>query len=154
MLKETGRIVAIDDNAVWVEAIQRSTCGSCAARGGCGQSLLASIGVQTSRLRVLLGDKPSSHYRLNQQVVFGVPEGLVVTGSVLVYLLPLAFMLVFGGIAHTYFLQEYFTILSAVAGFLLGSTLVRWYSRRYYNDARYQPVVIDAGAPQTISMSD
>ena len=42
MLIETGRVVAVEANeeALWVETIRQSTCGSCAANKGCGHGLL------------------------------------------------------------------------------------------------------------------
>ena len=143
MVKETGRIVAVGSDAVWVESIQRSTCGSCSARSGCGQALLSNMGGQVPPLRVLLDGRDASKYSINQAVTFGLPEGIVVKGSVLVYLLPLVFMLVFAGIAHTYLLQEYVTVFSAIVGFLSGGAMLRWHSAYYRDDCRHQPVIID-----------
>lgn len=40
---ESGRVVAIDEQAVWVETIRSSACGSCAARSGCGHRTLAGM---------------------------------------------------------------------------------------------------------------
>jgi len=40
MLRESGRVVAIESDAVWVETIRSSLCGSCAAKAGCGQDYL------------------------------------------------------------------------------------------------------------------
>ena len=40
MLVETGRVVAVEEDSLWVETIRQSTCGSCAAQKGCGHGLL------------------------------------------------------------------------------------------------------------------
>ena len=40
---ETGRVVALEGAAVWVETIRSSACGSCAARSGCGHRTLAGV---------------------------------------------------------------------------------------------------------------
>ncbi|GIR82921.1 MAG: hypothetical protein CM15mP84_06690 [Cellvibrionales bacterium] len=37
-LTETGRVVAIESDAVWVEADRSSACGKCAARAGVGMA--------------------------------------------------------------------------------------------------------------------
>ena len=37
MLEETGTVVKIEPDALWVETVQTTTCGSCSARRGCGQ---------------------------------------------------------------------------------------------------------------------
>ena len=44
MLLETGRVVAVDADSVWVETIRRTTCGSCAVQKGCGHGLLNQLG--------------------------------------------------------------------------------------------------------------
>ena len=153
MLQETGRIVAIDKDAVWVEAIRRSTCGSCAARSGCGQPLLARMSGQTSHIRVLLDKYSPSRYSVNQTVSFAIPNDIVVRGSALVYLLPLVVMLVFAGIAHTYFLQEGITMLSATIGFLAGGLWVYWHSKHHCNDRRRHPVIINTDMPAGVNTS-
>ena len=83
MLKEQARIVAIDNEAVWVETIQLSTCGSCAAQKGCGQSLLASMEANPNYVRVLLPAGDTNDYQLDQSVTIGLPENIVVNTSLL-----------------------------------------------------------------------
>lgn len=150
MLEEIGRIVAIDNDALWVETIQKSTCGSCAARQGCGQSLLSSVGVKPAYLRVLLGGRAAESYQLNQEITLGIPNDIVVKGSFIVYLLPLVFMLVFSGIAHTYFLEESLSIVWGLMGFVIGALLVRWHARYYRNDSRHQPIIMNEQQPVTV----
>ena len=107
MLIETGRVVAVEADALWVETIRQSTCGTCAARQGCGHGLLNRIGDgRTGYVRVLRG--PASDRRpcaVNDQVRISIPEQVILRGSAVVYMLPLLCMLagaalavqVFGG---------------------------------------------------------
>ncbi|MFT5117660.1 MAG: sigma-E factor negative regulatory protein RseC, partial [Kiritimatiellia bacterium] len=88
MLEEEGRVVSIETDALWVETIQQSTCGRCAAKKGCGQSLLAKIGAKSSQLRVLIDKQDETLYQLEDSVMIGIPENVVVNGSLFVYLLP------------------------------------------------------------------
>ena len=143
MLKERARIVAVDNDTVWVETIQLSTCGSCAAKKGCGQSLLASLGAQPNYLRVLLPVGKSNGYQLDQSVTIGLPENIVVNTSLLLYLLPLCLMLIFSAFSHNYYANELLTILMAVAGLCLGGLLIRFYSYKYQFDQRFQPIIVD-----------
>ena len=46
MLTETGKVIAIEDDGLWVETLQLSACAQCAARQGCGQRVLAKAGMQ------------------------------------------------------------------------------------------------------------
>ena len=42
-LSETGRVVAVEPDAVWIEADRSAACGKCAARAGCGQGALSAL---------------------------------------------------------------------------------------------------------------
>ncbi len=143
MLEERERIVAVDNEVVWVETIQLSTCGSCAAKKGCGQSLLASLGAKPNVLRVLLPTGKSGDYRLDQPIIIGLPENIVIKTSLLLYMLPLCSMLAGSAAAHNYFGNELFTIAMALAGLFLGAVVINLYSHKYRGDPRFQPVIID-----------
>ena len=143
MIIETGRIVAIEADGLWVETIQRSTCGTCAAEKGCGQSLMARLAGHTSYLRVLLQGRDPARYHLGDEVQIGVPESVVVNGSLFVYLLPLLAMILFSGIAHQLLAHEGLTALAAFIGLLAGALIVRWRAHVTRNDSRLQPVLID-----------
>lgn len=143
MIEENGRIVAIDADALWVETIQRSTCGACVARKGCGQTLLSKLGVKPVYLRVLPSERLASAYRIGDTITIGVPDDVVVKGSLLMYMVPLLCLLVFAAIAHTYFANEAAVVLAAVTGFALGAIVIRWHAHYYRNDSRHQPVIIE-----------
>ncbi len=147
MLEETGRIVAINNESLLVETIQRSTCGSCVAQKGCGQTLLSRMGVQPTYLRVLLAGRAPDNYEINDDVVIGIPDDIIVKGSLFVYLIPLFLMLVFAGIAHTYFLSEGVSIVAGITGFLLGGFVIKQHAHNHRDDERYQPVLIDKFTP-------
>ena len=147
MLQETGRIIAVETDAVWVETIQQSTCGSCAAKKGCGQSLLAKLSGKPAYLRVLLQGKKG--YQVNDNVTIGIPDDVIVKGSLLVYFIPLLLMIVFAGIAHTYSIDRQLTsevlpAFSGIVGLFVGGAIVRFHAHCHRNDKRLQPVIIGA----------
>ena len=43
MIEEPGRVVAVEEGAVWVQTLRKSTCSSCSANAGCGQGLLDKL---------------------------------------------------------------------------------------------------------------
>ncbi|NIB43313.1 transcriptional regulator [Pseudomaricurvus alkylphenolicus] len=143
MITESGRIVAIENDCLWVETIQRSTCESCAAEKGCGQSLVSKWGGRTSFIRVLLQGRDCSHYALHDEVTVGIPEDVVAAGSILVYLTPLLTLLLGAGCGHWLGLAEPGVIFLAVLGLALGGGLVRWHSFVHRDDERMQPVLLD-----------
>jgi sigma-E factor negative regulatory protein RseC len=149
MITETGKIVAIDEGALWVETIQSSTCQSCAAEKGCGQSLMAKWGGHSSYLRVLLDGRRSENFSLHDDVTIGVPEDVVANGSLFVYLLPLITMVMATLIADKLGLTEGAVILSALIGLLVGGGVVRWRSYLGRTDTRLQPVIIDGAIDKT-----
>lgn len=128
-MHESGRVVAIEDDALWVETIRRSTCGTCAAQKGCGQGLLNKMGDgKRNHIRVLLDGVPASKFNLDDAVEFSVPDNVLLKAAALVYLLPLLAMLLGMGLAHEWFDSESMAALGALAGFAGGFLLVRFHA--------------------------
>ena len=138
MIEETGRVVAIEKEAVWVETIRQSACDSCASKQGCGHSVLAKLDGATNHVRVL------NDYDLNvgDDVVIGVPEDIVVIGSMIAYLMPLVCLLVFSVIGKLVLGSEGYGILTGIFGLIVGFSLVRWHFLKRKNDIRFQPSVM------------
>lgn len=116
MLRETGRVVALEEDAVWVETIRSSACGRCAARSGCGHGVLARTGsTATGLVRVLATAMVSAgDCSLNDEVEIELPESAVLRGSLLLYLLPLG-CAVLGAV-----MGDAFGDLAAILGFAAG----------------------------------
>lgn len=142
MIEEPGRVVAVEEGAVWVETLRRSTCSACSANAGCGQGLMEKLGVGQRRgyvraltdLRLAVGDG----------VVIGIREDLLVRSSLLVYLLPLLGLFAGAMLAQWLALAESFVILGGLGGLFILWWLVRWHTRRVVDDPLLQPVVLRA----------
>ncbi len=146
MLVESGRVVAIEPDAVWVETLRRSTCGACEARNGCGHGLLNRIGdARRACLRVLPGPGGTHACEVNDEVRFSIPEQLLLRGSALVYLLPLLSMLAGAVLAVAAWPAGSDTAAAtgAVTGLALGFALVRWHARRHRDDRSLQPTLLE-----------
>ena len=152
MLEEQGRVVAIESDALWVETIQTSTCGACRARSGCGQRVLAGVLGSASTLRVSMGGRAPQDFRLDQQVTIGIPDHVVVAGSLAVYLLPLLAMLVCAGAATRAGAGEPGAVLAALLGLLAGGALVRFFSWRARSNPGLQPLLLDGETPRAASV--
>lgn len=144
MLEEQGRVVQVDTDAVWVETIQKSTCQQCAARKGCGQHLLSEISSSDStiQLRVLKKSNDDKNYHVGEFITIGIPENSIVTASLLVYFIPLFFVIVFLTIAHIVNSNELSSVIFGAVGLFVGIGTVHLGSRYYKNDSRLQPVII------------
>lgn len=158
MPTETGRIVAIDADGLWVETIRKSTCGACSAQKGCGHGLLNRIrDGQRGLVRVLPGTFSLTDCRINDEVSISLPDEVILRGSLVVYMLPLLTML-FGAAAGSHWLpwpQDLAAVAGAAVGFAGGVALVRWHAWHHRDDSRLQPVLaaLPGGQAQVLQSS-
>lgn len=153
MIIETGRILAIEPEGLWVETLQRSTCGSCKAQKACGQRVLAEMGANASRLWVLLDGRDIANYRPGDEVKIGVPENVIAKGALLIYLVPLVTMIAAVIWAHGKAMGDGPTAACALVGLLLGAAIVRVRSWQIRLDTRLQPVLVDERAAVRVLQS-
>lgn len=93
-MNESGRVLALDAEHVWVETVRKSSCGTCQARSGCGQSLLQSMHPERSdSLRLIRQDSLCADLKIGDTVDFSVPDHLISRSAALLYLMPLLLML-------------------------------------------------------------
>lgn len=145
MISETGRVVAIEPDALWVETLRASTCGSCAARKGCGHGLLNRIrDGQRGLVRVLPGAYQPGHCRVNDQVRIGIPEEVILRGSFVVYMLPLVAMLAAAALGASLlpWAADAAAMAGAAVGFLAGLATVRLHAWWHRRDPQLQPVLV------------
>lgn len=147
MILESGRVVAIEPQGLWVETIQRSACGSCQAQKGCGHSLLAKFGASASHIWVLLDGRNPDAYQVGDEVQIGVPEDVISRGAMFIYMVPLITMLVVTVIAHHQAASDGMSALCALGGLLFGAVIVRVRSYQVRFDKRLQPVLVDDQIP-------
>ena len=145
MLTETGRVVAIEPDGLWVETIRKTTCSSCAAQTGCGHGLLSRyLAGSRGLIRVLPGTQSLDRCQVDDQVLIGIPEEIILRGSLVAYLLPVVCMVI-GAVAASHWLsgdQDILAALGGIAGLAAGFALVRWHGRRHRHDQRFQPVLV------------
>ena len=78
MILETATVTSIEEDALWVEAVQKSACETCTAQKGCGTAVLSMLTGRTSRLRVLKSKHNAESFLVGQQVTIAIPEDVVV----------------------------------------------------------------------------
>ena len=144
MIEERARVIAIENDQLLLEAQTQAACGACAARQGCGTSLLSRwVGRKFTRFQA-----PNTvNASVGDEVVVGLAEEAMLKGSVLVYLLPLLAMIVFALLADSLVSpglasRELLVLLAAIAGFSLMLVFSRLLlSSRGHRD-RLNPVVL------------
>jgi sigma-E factor negative regulatory protein RseC len=149
MLTEVGRVVAIEDGAVWVETLRQTSCGSCSARAGCGHGMLNSAvpGASQGLLKAVLPTGRDLPLKLHDQVTVELPEAGFLRAASLLYLLPLLSTVLFAVLADQLIAPaglsqagaDLRVSLAAVAGLVLGLQALRLLGRRSERRADMQP---------------
>lgn len=143
MIEERGRVTTVESDGFWVETIQRSTCQACVAEKGCGQKLLGRFSGKTALIRVLPGRCDLQSLKTNEQVVIGIPEDIIVKGTLLVYLFPLLTMITGIFISAVISSHDSIVLIGALTGFLSGGVVVRMHSWLNKNNHRVQPILLE-----------
>jgi sigma-E factor negative regulatory protein RseC len=152
MIEERAQVLAVDGDTVLLQTQRQSTCGSCAVKSGCGTSVLASVvGQKISQLRVTntLGARPGD------EVMLGLEEDALVTGSLLVYMLPLVLLLLGAmageGLAMYLGLDAELTpIVGGAGGFIVAVLLARRLLQKTRVGLQMQPVMLRIVARQSV----
>jgi sigma-E factor negative regulatory protein RseC len=148
VIEEQAQVVALEGEEAWVETARRSSCGSCEARG-CGTGALSQVlGARVQRMRV--------HNPIQAQpgdsVILGIEEGVLLRGSLMVYILPLLLMLGGGLLGEALAPQwggelEALSLLFGLLGLVGGFFLLRRYQRRVARDPRFTATILRQAAP-------
>lgn len=144
MIEETARVVAVENGQLLLEAQTKAACNACAAKQGCGTSVLSKwVGRKFTRFQA-----PNTvNAQVGDEVVVGLAEEAMLKGSVLVYLLPLLAMIGFALIADGLIsaemeFRDLMVLAAAVAGFAV--TLI--FARRILSSGSFRhklrPVVL------------
>ncbi len=141
MIEEQAVVVEAGDGYAWVETRRRSACSACATSEGCSTAVLAKAwGDRRARVRAI----SNLSLQPGDSVIVGLAEGALLSGSLLVYLLPLALLLAGAVLGQTVFVGagDEPVMLSGAVGLGLGFLVARTWSQRWRNDIRFQPVVL------------
>jgi len=139
MIEETAVVIEVDKQRLLLETQRKSACQSCSVKSGCGTSSLAKVvGKRSSQFSV----EKTLDVKVGDAVIIAIDENALVQGSLLIYFLPLIFMLVTGLIAEYLFVNELITILTVVSGFISALIFVRYVLSRSALKKSIQPHLI------------
>ena len=145
MLLETGTVVSKSTNTLMVETTKKSTCASCSAASGCGHALVSKFSTNTNQVSVLFGDFATEDVDLGDGVIIGVPEHVIVQGTLLVYMLPLVLALsgtwVLGG-GGSGLESDLSGVFGALIGLFLGGSAAGFWIRKTSVDQARNPVLV------------
>ncbi|MEO9523938.1 SoxR reducing system RseC family protein [Marinobacter alexandrii] len=138
MITETGTVIALKGEQVWVQTIRQSACENCSARSGCGQRVLASASGGRAN-QVLVHNTVSA--QVGDEVTLGIDEQALLSASLMVYALPLLLMVLASIAGHR---LSGGMDAGAIAGAVTGLAAGFWIGRRLQTGRgdRYQPQLL------------
>ncbi len=150
MIEETGEVVSVDGEHVWVETMRQSACGSCSSGKVCGHKLLdqslnnkKAVTEKQHYIKARISDASRNAFiEPGDKVRIGMPERHLLQAAFIVYLLPL--VLFFTGLiaSHLLGLAEPYQIFAAVAGLVAGLAMMRHAGRYLGRAVDLQPTVL------------
>ncbi len=151
MVEEQATVVDCEGEFAWVETQRQSSCGHCSVKNGCGTQVLSKIfGNKTAYVRCI----NSCHVKIGDRVIIGINESALLSGSFLLYLLPLLSMIIASGAGVAMARQwwphylDLSSIIMAVAGLLAGLKYSRYKSSfNNANQKTYEPVILKKVTP-------
>lgn len=138
MIEESVRVIKVDKEIVWVQAIQVSACGTCQAQKGCGHSLLAKAGQKEITIGVARNDLSVKE---GDVVVIGVPDQVVLRSSLFMYGTPLLTMIAVSLLLTFLGFSENSTIIGAFLALVLGFVWVSNQAKRF-DIAKWHPILL------------
>lgn len=142
MITETGRVVAIDEDGLWVQTIRKSACAQCSAQKGCGQAVLAKMGRDPGFIKVLFGDQPAQGFQLDDFVTIGIGEDVLVKSTLLIYLVPLFTLLLGVLIGAQISSVEAVSAIAGFAGLVVGGLVTKIILSRGGRNSQLQPILL------------
>lgn len=128
MIVERGRVLAVDQDSIWVRVARRSACGSCASSGECGNGVMGRLlGSRATDIRVRR--EPGQQVNDGDSVDIGIADDAVLSASLIAYGIPLIALLagaIIGAGLDNPGSDSYSMLLGAVgmvAGWMLARTV-------------------------------
>ena len=145
MIVERGKVSHLEGDIAWVECQSSSACERCARGQGCGGGVLgALLGDRLHRVQASAGDH---ELKVGDQVELGMAETSLLSGAFVVYLMPLAGLLL-GALAIGYlvgFDNDAMTVMGGAGGLVAASL---WSRRLHVKDKKsFQPEILSNLGP-------
>lgn len=138
MLTETGQIITLDGKFALVDVQRKSSCQSCAAKAGCGTSILGRFFEKRLSYVKALNEAMAAE---GDMVELELNESSLVFMTFWIYLFPILFMFVV--IVVITLLTSSTTVISigAVGGLMAGIYISRLHIRNKLDASQLHPVV-------------
>ena len=118
-----AQVVAVEGNMAWLVPESGTSCGGCSSAAACGSKGIGTIASRLEQRRFQLVN--DAGLTVGERVVVGVSENAVLRASITAYALPLAPLLISGGLAQWAAGHDFITMGAMLAGLVFGLWLAR-----------------------------
>jgi len=145
MIVEQGLVVEKSEQFIWVETVRKSSCQSCAARGGCGQSVLSQLMDESKQFQknIIKVEAADNSLVTGDNVSIAIDERALIRMSALVYGLPVLFLFLFSGLSQWLGFSEGVTVVFGASGLALALWVTRRVMKSWSCDTKYKPALFD-----------
>lgn len=139
MITETATVIAVEGDVVTVSASVKTGCSQCQVSSDCGISAVAKAFTPREQSLTLRSPLP---VRIGDQVVIGIPEQKVLLASWLVYIVPLATLII--SVMALNLTTDWHELGVFGVSLLLGGLSVKLVSRYLasHKNGRFEPVIV------------
>lgn len=122
MIEEHAIVTALVDNQATLEVERRTACGLCGQKRGCGNATWGKLLGHKSHAFTATNDIGAN---VGDSVVVGIEERAVLSSAFFLYVIPLLGLLVGAALADVFLKNEFYVVLSSIAGLLLAFLWVK-----------------------------
>ncbi len=141
MIIQPAKVIAETNSTYLLETLPKSACPRCESGKGCGGGILAQAFANKTYQLSINKNKP---LKLQEMIQIGIQSTMLVRASIVLYLVPLLFMVTGAVVVGIYTEnQDFYTVMAAIAGFLTGVYIARLLSGYFMNKGLASPVLVD-----------
>ncbi len=122
MIEEYAIVIGRLEGSAILEIERRTACGLCGQTRGCGN---ATWGKLLGHKSQTLTAENSINAEVGESVVVGIDERVFLRSVFYLYIVPLLSMLLLAILVHVLFNNEFYVILAAFSGLIIGFYLVK-----------------------------
>ena len=141
MIIQPAKVIAETDSSYLLETLPKSACPRCESGKGCGGGILAQAFANKTYQLSINKNKP---LLLDEMIQVGIKSTMLVRASMVLYLVPLIFMVsgavVIGNYTEN---QDLYTVIAAICGFLIGVYIARILSGYFMKKGLASPVLVE-----------
>ena len=122
-----------------IEVVRKTACGLCGKTRGCGNAIWGKIFAHKS---TSFKAQNNIEARAGQHVIVGIDENALMKSALLLYMVPLAVMLIGAILMSQIYQSEIAQMFGAIAGLIIGFIWVKGHTAGHLYYEKHQPTIL------------